>query len=815
MSSLGAPSTLARGRLALEDGFHSQAANIFQSLLRDPGATDLVRSEAADSLLRVYAGQQEFDRIGAFLADPAHVVFLDSVSRTYWRAVLLDRQGDWQGVLARLAQLPEETAVASARVLQLRALAHLQLGQFDEAIVWFERLATQLPDALQAARNRLDWGRALHSAARYDVAIEVWEPLMVLTNQYPQLAARSRYLIGETRMQQGAYAQAESVLVPLAQEVGQGDMLAVSALILQAQARRLRGDLAGATDLLRAGIAALGTHSLRRRLQIELGRSLLDGGELVAGQQVILEYASEYADSPEAPALLLELGRRMLADGRYEHAIEIYKRYLEAFGDRAGVASHGRGLALRGAGRHGEAAIAFDQSHQQAPEGNRKEETLFLVGQSRYDNGQYRMSLAVFDDYMRRYPEGRFLLEARLYMANALAARDQLEDAVSVLAQLALDAGGHPLGEQALLRIGELYMERSQWPEAEEAFDHMIRLYPNGALVLQGVHGRGVARYHQWHKDAQQDLARVAAEAVDPSLREHARFMLAMSHFRQGEDLAAIESSEALLRDVPDSIWAPEIRFRLAQFAFNAGRYESAEQAFLDFVEKHPGHAYEPQSLLRAGLSAISRQQFVSGNELLGRMAQQFPQHAMVPYARFQQAEALVQLGRHSTAILMFQEVIRLAPNSDIAYMAWGREGDSHFTLASEDPSRYEAAARAYQVVLQGGAVQLQDRLQAAFKLGLTYEKMGRPSAALEQYYDGVIIPFHLALEDQENAIGAEGRTWYSRAVRNAVILLDAQKAWQSAVSILERAATTDADIAPEAARRASEIRSEYWDLFY
>ncbi len=813
--SYAGTSRLARGRMALEDGFHSQAIRIFDRILQDTGTSELVRAEAADFLLRAYAAQNDFDRIQAFLDDPTHVVFLDTVSQAFWHAMLLDRQGDWQGVLASLAELPDAVAQASARVLQLRASAHLQLEQFDAAGAIFAYLAMEVPDERLAAQNRLDWGRTLHSAGHYAEAITVWEPLLALLEQYPQLAARARYLIGETYMLQESFAVAEEVLAPLAQEVGQGDIFAVSALIAKAQSRQARGDLAGATELFRFGIDALGTHRLRRRLQIELGRTLLDGGALDQGKQEILAYAKQYADSPEAPALLLELGRRMIAEGLYAEAVLVYQRYLEAFGDRNGVASHGRGLALRGAGRYGEAAMAFEQSHAQAPAGSRKEETLFLAAHARYKNAQYRMALGHMEDYIRRYAQGRFYYEARYYRGNALAALEQMEDAVAVFEHLAEDATEDSLAGKALLRIGELYLERQEWVLAESFFERVLSRFPDGLLYLQALHGRGQARHYLWERGAAADFLRVVAEAADAALREHAQFMLALHYFRFGRDDDAIAIGHQLLADSPESIWAPEMRFRLAQFSFNSGQYEKAESGFLTFIEKHPDHTYVPQSLFRAGLAAIRRQQYVSGNEILGRMAQQFPHHPLLPYARFHQAEALVHLGRHSTAILTFQEVVRLAPNTEIAYMAWGREGDSHYVLAADDPTRFEAAARAYQVVLQGGSVRLRDRLQAAYKLGLTYEKMGRTAAALEQYYDGVIVPFHLALADDHGEIGAEGRTWYSRAVRNATAILDDQQEWRSMVSILDRAATTDADIAVEAARRAQSVRSEYWWLFY
>jgi len=807
---------LAHGRMALEDGFYPEAVRIYLELLADPGSTPPVRAEAADFLLRSYAAQQDFDRIASFLADPEQAAALAADHRVYWEAVLLDRAADWAGVLARLDALPAVLPQASARVLQLRAVALLQLGRGDEAEQIFGHLTTVSTDAGQAAQSRLNWGRTLHQRAAYAEAIRVWEPLLLLTNAYPQVVAQTRYLMGQTHLREQEYAQAEAVLEPLAQQVGpEGGVLAVQALITQAQTRQLRGDLEGAGELYRAGMERLGTHPLRRRLEVAFGRMLLEAGDLDAGQEVILGYASAHLDAPEVPGLLLELGRQLIINARPAEAIAIYQRYLEAFGDPTGVARHGQGLALQGVGRFGEAAMAFEQSLQQAPEGPRREETLMLAAEARYANRQYRLALEGFEDYLRQYPGGRFSLQARYQRGGALAAQGQVDMAVQALTNMADDASADVFAAQALLRIGEIYLASEDWPAAEATFTELLQRYPEGAHFMEGLHGRGLARYHQWQAEAQSDFARVAAEADDARLREHARFMQVSIHFRLGRDEEAITESLQLLEDAPDSVWAPEVRFRLAQFAFNAGNYADAEQAFLAFVERHPDHVHAPLSLLRAGMAALELAQYVRGNETLGRMIQLFPEHALLPYARFYQAEALLQLGRYPTAILTFQEVVRLAPNTELAYLAWGREGDCHFRLGAEDAARFEAAARAYQVVLQGASVRLEDRLQAACKLGLTYEKMNRTSAALEQYYDGVIVPFHLALEGKGEGVGSVGRTWYARAVRNAAAILDRQQEWRSMVAVLERAARTDSDIAGEAARRARAVRSEYWWLFY
>jgi len=174
----------------------------------------------------------------------------------------------------------------------------------------------------------------------------------------------------------------------------------------------------------------------------------------------------------------------------------------------------------------------------------------------------------------------------------------------------------------------------------------------------------------------------------------------------------------------------------------------------------------------------------------------------------------MVQLGRYAAAILVYEEVINNYPGRELAAMALGRKGDCQFTLGAEDPARFEEAALSYQALLQNPLVKLDESLQAAYKLGLTYEKQGRGEAALEQFYSGVMLPF-LVEKEQGGIPGEPARVWFSRAARAAAAIVEQRQDWRRLVRILERAVAADVEFSAEAKVRVKAVKTDYWWMFY
>jgi hypothetical protein len=103
--------------------------------------------------------------------------------------------------------------------------------------------------------------------------------------------------------------------------------------------------------------------------------------------------------------------------------------------------------------------------------------------------------------------------------------------------------------------------------------------------------------------------------------------------------------------------------------------------------------------------------------------------------------------------------------------------------------------------------------IQAKYKIGRCFEKLGRVSDALEQYYINVMLPY---LQDREKGVWySEGaKLWFTRSAFKAADILEAKKDWGGAVKVLERVISADVPEVMEARERVRRIKSEHrWDF--
>ncbi len=812
-----AADAVAIGRMALQDGFYRLADETLQQVLARDENEPAELASAADYILHAHFEQRHLERLEADLARFTQAGVLDEGAAVCWRALLREAAADREGMLEVLSWFETEEGLRSAyapRGLRLKALAHFKDDDPDRSAAVFAQLDRVQTHTPARYYNRMDWGLVLLSGASPAAAQAVWAPLASETNVPPLLAADVRYWMAQAHLETGAVAQAEALLQPLSTDTGLDERRRIQAVFALAEARRLAADAAGGIALLTRLTETVANPDWRRQIEHKLAVHLLEKGDLDEATRKIRSYAGMYAADPESALLLRRLGYALLAADRHAEADGVFQQALEAFGDQDGDVHHGRALALAGLGRDAEAALVFERAA--ASGGHLAADSLFRAGDRYYAAGQYRKALDAYDRFLRVPGAGSdagMIPRAWFQRGASLAALNETDAAVAVFELLATDYPDSPEAANALLSIGDLHLQPGRYESAVAAFERVMAAYPGGTTYWRALHGRGTARFHLWIPEALDDFERLATVA-DTALAEHSRFMQAMCLYRLGRDEQALRLCREFRTDAPDSEWAPPVHFWIARFEYNAGNFERAGQEFLSFVETYPDHELAPQGLLRAGLAAARRQQYLTAIELFGRMAKQYPQGGMLAESRFYQAEAMVQLGRFAAAILGYEEVINSTGDRELAAMAWGRKGDCQFTLGADDPARYEEAVQSYLAVLKMPGIRLDHSLQAAYKLGLTYEKLQRMEEALELYYSKVMLPF--LLEQEKGGIpGESARTWFSRAARGAADIVEGRKDWRRLVRILERAAAADVEFSAEARTRMWAVKSEYWWLFY
>jgi len=811
---------LTAGRLALEDGFYALADQTFLEALAQSGGSRADAALAAHYILQSHFEQKRFDRLGEDLERFAGDAVLAADAAAYWRGMRLSGLEDWAGAAAALEGFGTEDghggSVYAPPARRLKALAHFKAGEVAAATALFEMLDAGYTSTTARAANRLDWGRALLAAGETVAAQQVWEPLLAATNLPARLAAESAYWAGQAYLLTGEPARAATLLRPLAGNPELEEPRRVQAAFALAEALRQTADVAGGTAVLTNTLATLRHPALQMQAEQQLAHHLLEAGLLDEAAGRVRSFVVAHPGEPQAPKLLYRLGEALLATGRHPAAGDVFQQYLEAFGDAEGMVYRGRALALAGQGRHAEAALVFERAAGLLPDPVQVSESLFRAGDSFFANRQYRRALELYRR-VQADAQGRgdpLASRAWFQAASSLAALGETAEAIATFEALAGMYPESPDAADALLGIGDLKLEMGQLEEGEAAFERVMNGWPGDPVFWKALHGRGMARYRRWAPDAIDDFERIATEAAGTSMAEHAHFMRAMCLYRVGRDAQALTICREFRTRFPESEWAAPVHFWIARLEYNAGNDDAAETEFLAFVQTYPDHELAPQGLLRAGLAALRREQYLQAIELLGRMAKRYPASDLLADARFHQAEAMVQLGRFAAAILVYEEVINNFPGRDLAAMALGRKGDCQFTLGAEAPARYGEAALSYQALLRMPGLRLDDALQAAYKLGLTHEKLDQAEAALEQYYSGVMLPF-LVERESGGIPGESARVWFSRAARAAADIVERRQDWRRLVRILDRAATADVEFSAEAKARIKAVKSDYWWMFY
>jgi TolA-binding protein len=325
-------------------------------------------------------------------------------------------------------------------------------------------------------------------------------------------------------------------------------------------------------------------------------------------------------------------------------------------------------------------------------------------------------------------------------------------------------------------------------------------------LFPEALHRHGLVAYQIGEIDtALKDFTRVVTDFPTNRVAPQAYFMRGWALYMRGQEAESLKVCKAFVESYPDSEWTPGVIFWIGEYAYNHGHYAEAETQFIKLAEKAPKDALAEKALIWAGRSAMKQKEYLRAVDIFSRMARAYPGSEHMAEARFLQGDSLSELGEFSRAILVFDDLIARFPNSTLVSAAWGRRGDCQFTLGATDARRYDEAVSSYRSVARSPGTTFDLELQAEYKIGRCYDKLGRRAEALEQYYTRVVVRYLAGKGSVPEAL------WFTKAAFSAADILELEKNWKRAVKVLERVVDARVPASGDARKRIEQIRAEHW----
>ncbi len=402
--------------------------------------------------------------------------------------------------------------------------------------------------------------------------------------------------------------------------------------------------------------------------------------------------------------------RASLADDEPKEAVIVLAALLEKDQPTAEIGQRARyylGLAYKKDGQHAKAEEILD-ALAKTPAASVANDARFLLGQSRFDAGQYAESIEPLQQYLQERPDGDVADHALAYLALAKAEVGRNDEAAVDLESLrsrfpkspaiapaairfaeaafeqknfakaanwfqaASTSAGTDLQAKALSGLGWSYFESKEFEKSAAAFEQCLAAKPDERTAAEAARMRGLAfesagKLEEAGKSYALVIVRYAqTDQAGPAALARARLLA-----KSKKSVDAARAYADFIRDHPKSIDAAPLEFVLAEWGWtlvDADDYESADKIFTRLLDEFPESPKAVDARLNLAESAFLAKKFDAVEKLLapiveGRIK---AEPSIVHSALFRLGRTLVELKDFAGAESTFDKLLTDAPGGSL-----------------------------------------------------------------------------------------------------------------------------------------------------
>ncbi len=626
---------------------------------------------AAIALRRLLADCPQFPEIGK-----ARLALSDSLAAL----------NQYQAAAEALQPLAGDVALQPDVRLR-QAWNYFNSQQFAAAAEAFASFATNYPDHRLAGSARFNAGIALYQAGQFEAALTPLQAALTAGGDAAQLL-QARYWLGLSQFNLGRHGEAVATLAPLLgvadgltaeqqagvvwhsarANIGLGDSPAAIKLYRDFLARQpdaevaptmtyalaveqdAGGDPAAAVATLAAGLPAMPPGELRRKALFALAEFHYRLQQPAAAAPLLEELLAT-TPPPADPKVLYRQAWVTFDCRQFAQAENRFASLAKGDSEFAAEARFMQARALEELDRAAEAVPAYLAYLEGTDERPWREEAycrlaFLLPVEARNAN---------LEAYARRFPNGKFLPEMRLKLAEDLFAQGQTA-AAGQLYTLAADAPAAPPAIRRAALYGQAWvaLKEERFDQANQRFQQVRQTQADDDMGQDATLQLAEIAYRGGHLAT---AAPLFAELVDtPRHGERATYMLAWSQRQAGDAATAATAFARLLERWPTGEFAADAALRQAQILHAAGDSATAV-ALLDhgrFADS-PWREEALHLLCDALATTADWQALAKQAETVRR---EFPESERRHLATFNLARAYHELGLHDQAEAHYLQTI-------------------------------------------------------------------------------------------------------------------------------------------------------------
>jgi tetratricopeptide (TPR) repeat protein len=217
----------------------------------------------------------------------------------------------------------------------------------------------------------------------------------------------------------------------------------------------------------------------------------------------------------------------------------------------------------------------------------------YAAAELQYNNNDCASAINSFNNYLTKYPQGAYTLNANFYKSECYSKSKDWQNAVSGY-QAVVNQGNSPFAERAALAVSRIfYFELKDYQQSTVYFTKLLELATTPENTLEALRGL-VRSYYQTKNFAEAnttakelltkkgistDDKAIANLVLGKSLQANNQYDEAIAAFKQ---VSAVNKSE----------WGAEARYETANCYYTLNQLSTAEKAALDVIKVTGSYDY-------------------------------------------------------------------------------------------------------------------------------------------------------------------------------------------------------------------------------
>ncbi|RXQ93983.1 tetratricopeptide repeat protein [Ancylomarina salipaludis] len=327
----------------------------------------------------------------------------------------------------------------------------------------------------------------------------------------------------------------------------------------------------------------------------ELAKAKVKQADEETALKLYKNLVSEYPQSEFIAKALLQLGQLNYNKKNYTEALKYYKQVVMNYSDSNDAQSALLGIKNVYIDMNDvQSYFAFTESLGQggSVKTSERDSLTYLSAERLYMDGQSEKSTLAFSEYLEKFPQGLFRINAAYYKGEAAFNRKDFNNAVQAF-EMVLNGEDNLYTEKALLGISQIYFEQKDYLKAKPYFE----LLKQKAEITDNkrIADWGLFRCNYELKDYTSLISESKVLLLLPNVTQDEKkeilYKRAKAYLALNNDSAAKDDLQILAKEVQSAEGA-ESRFLLADLLYRTQKIDEAEKRVNEFIDMNSPHHY-------------------------------------------------------------------------------------------------------------------------------------------------------------------------------------------------------------------------------